>query len=213
MIPRGARKRRPKGLGESCMRAYRGANSDRRAKAVRALGLLAGSAETETAAVQGLRDEKPSMRSAAATALGSMHAEHGGISQRRWGQRTERCAGRDEFAAAASRRCGPRHVLRSAHRRETREAGADQRAIPHAERQKKRWRKWDSKRELVLFRLPESATRFSKRRRKTIPRRCAPPCSKPLPCAVPRSSFPKSARPSTMRRMWCALRRRPAWRA
>ena len=74
-------------------------------KAVRALGLLAGSAEAEKAAVQGLRDEKPSVRSAAATALGSMHAEHGGISKRRWGQRTERCAGRDEFAAAASRRC------------------------------------------------------------------------------------------------------------
>ena len=60
---------------------------------------------------------------------------------------------------------------------------------------KKRWRKWDSKRELVLFRLPESATRFSKRRRKTIPRRCAPPCSKPLPCAVPRRSFPKQPGP------------------
>ena len=137
MIPRGARKHRPKRLGESCMRAYRRANCDRRAKAVRALGLLAGSAEAEKAAVQGLRDEKPSVRSAAATALGSMHAEHGGISKRRWGQRTERCAGRDEFAAAASRRCGPRHVLRSAHRRETREPGADQRAIRHAQRQKK----------------------------------------------------------------------------
>ena len=51
------------------------ANSDRRARAVRALGLLAGSAGAEKAAVQGLQDEKPNVRLAAATALGSMHAE------------------------------------------------------------------------------------------------------------------------------------------
>ena len=51
------------------------ANSDRRAKAVRALGLLTGSAEAEKAAVQGLQDEKPNVRLAAAAALGSMHAE------------------------------------------------------------------------------------------------------------------------------------------
>ena len=75
MIPRGAGKRRPKRLGESCMRAYRRANCDRRAKAVRALGLLTGSAEAEKAAVQGLQDEKPNVRLAAAAALGSMHAE------------------------------------------------------------------------------------------------------------------------------------------
>lgn len=52
------------------------ANSDRRAKAVRALGLLTGNPEAEQAAVQGLRDEKPNVRLAAAAALGSMHAEH-----------------------------------------------------------------------------------------------------------------------------------------
>ena len=52
------------------------ANSDRRAKAVRALGLLAGNTEAEKAAVQGLHDQKPNVRLAAAAALGSMHAEH-----------------------------------------------------------------------------------------------------------------------------------------
>ena len=51
-------------------------NSDRRAKAVRALGLLTGNPEAEKAAVQGLRDEKANVRVAAAAALGSMHAEH-----------------------------------------------------------------------------------------------------------------------------------------
>lgn len=55
---------------------FGGANSDRRAKAVRALGLLTGSREAEKAAVGGLKDEKPNVRLAAATALGSMHAEH-----------------------------------------------------------------------------------------------------------------------------------------
>lgn len=52
------------------------ANADRRAKAVRALGLLAGSAEAEKAAVNALRDEKPNVRQAAAHALGAMHAEN-----------------------------------------------------------------------------------------------------------------------------------------
>lgn len=51
------------------------ANADRRAKAVRALGLLTGSAEAEKAAVEGLHDEKVNVRLAAAAALGSMHAE------------------------------------------------------------------------------------------------------------------------------------------
>lgn len=51
-------------------------NADRRSKAVRALGLLAGNTEAEKAAVQGLKDEKPNVRLAAAVALGSMHAEH-----------------------------------------------------------------------------------------------------------------------------------------
>ncbi len=50
-------------------------NSDRRAKAVRALGLLSGSAEAEKAATQGLKDTKANVRLAAAAALGSMHAE------------------------------------------------------------------------------------------------------------------------------------------
>lgn len=50
-------------------------NTDKRAKAVHALGLLAGSAEAEKAAVLALQDEKPPVRVAAAKALGSMRAE------------------------------------------------------------------------------------------------------------------------------------------
>lgn len=51
-------------------------NADKRAKAVRALGLLNGNAEAEKAAVAGLKDQKPNVRLAGAAALGSMHAEH-----------------------------------------------------------------------------------------------------------------------------------------
>ena len=51
------------------------ANAERRAKAVRALGLLTGSAEAEKTAAFALRDEKPNVRVAAAMALGSMHAD------------------------------------------------------------------------------------------------------------------------------------------
>src|SRR5207244_2834415 len=78
-------------------------------------------------------------------AVGSSHGARldargafGGPSRRSaGGYGTERGAGRGEFAAAASRRCGLRHILRSADRRETREQRADQRAIRHAERQEK----------------------------------------------------------------------------
>jgi HEAT repeat protein len=67
-------------LGEKAWRILReglkDTNSDKRAKAVRSLGLLAGNTEAERAAVLGLRDEKPNVRLAAAMALGSMHAEH-----------------------------------------------------------------------------------------------------------------------------------------
>jgi len=51
------------------------ANAEKRTKAVRALGLLTGNAEAEKAAALALKDEKPSVRLAAAMALGSMHAE------------------------------------------------------------------------------------------------------------------------------------------
>lgn len=51
-------------------------NAEKRAKAVRALGLLAGSAEAGKAAALALKDEKPNVRVAAAMALGSMHAEN-----------------------------------------------------------------------------------------------------------------------------------------
>ena len=50
-------------------------NTDKRAKAVRALGLLTGNTEAEKAAVLALKDEKPNVRQAAAHALGAMHAE------------------------------------------------------------------------------------------------------------------------------------------
>ena len=49
-------------------------NADKRAKAVRALGLLTGNAEAEKAAALGRKDEKPNVRVAAAAALGSMRA-------------------------------------------------------------------------------------------------------------------------------------------
>ncbi|GAC1662460.1 MAG: hypothetical protein NVS9B4_16170 [Candidatus Acidiferrum sp.] len=45
-----------------------------RAQAVNALGLLSGNAAAERYAMEALRDEKDGVRSAAATALGSMHA-------------------------------------------------------------------------------------------------------------------------------------------
>lgn len=51
-------------------------SADKRARAVRALGLLPGNAEAEQVAIAALKDEKPSVRLAAAAALGSMHAEH-----------------------------------------------------------------------------------------------------------------------------------------
>lgn len=49
-------------------------NSDKRAKAVTALGLLTGNAEAERSAIKALKDDKFAVRVAAATALGSMHA-------------------------------------------------------------------------------------------------------------------------------------------
>ena len=50
-------------------------NADKRARAVRALGLLTGSAEAQEAAILALKDEKPKVRLVAAVALGSMRAE------------------------------------------------------------------------------------------------------------------------------------------
>jgi len=50
-------------------------NADKRAKAVRALGLLTGNAEAEKAAVLALKDEKPNVRQSAAHALGAMRAD------------------------------------------------------------------------------------------------------------------------------------------
>ena len=54
-------------------------NADKRAKAVRALGLLTGNAEAEKAAVSALQDKKPNVRVAAAAALGSMQAQHANV--------------------------------------------------------------------------------------------------------------------------------------
>ena len=50
-------------------------NADKRARAVRALGLLTANAEAQKAAVLALKDEKPNVRQAAAHALGAMRAE------------------------------------------------------------------------------------------------------------------------------------------
>jgi HEAT repeat protein len=49
-------------------------NSDRRSRAVRALGLLPPEGQAVTFTERALEDEKPSVRRAAATALGEMHA-------------------------------------------------------------------------------------------------------------------------------------------
>lgn len=49
---------------------------DKRAKAVRSLGLLQRNVEAGKAAIDALKDEKASVRFAAASALGSLHAEH-----------------------------------------------------------------------------------------------------------------------------------------
>ena len=49
-------------------------NTDKRVKAVTALGLMKGNAEAEKLAIEALKDQKTDVRVAAATALGSMHA-------------------------------------------------------------------------------------------------------------------------------------------
>src|SRR5438876_3360873 len=54
-------------------------NAEKRAKAVRALGLLTGNVEAEKAAVSALQDKKPTVRVAAATALESMQAQHANL--------------------------------------------------------------------------------------------------------------------------------------
>jgi HEAT repeat protein len=51
-------------------------SADKRAKAVRAMGLLPGNLEAEKAAINALRDKNPNVRMAAAAALGSMQAQH-----------------------------------------------------------------------------------------------------------------------------------------
>ncbi len=51
-------------------------NTERRVKAVTALGLMEGNAEAEKLAIAALKDQKADVRAAAATALGSMHAVH-----------------------------------------------------------------------------------------------------------------------------------------
>jgi HEAT repeat protein len=52
---------------------------EKRAQAVRALGLLTGDAEAEESAKNALGDDKANVRLAAAVALGAMHAEHARI--------------------------------------------------------------------------------------------------------------------------------------
>jgi HEAT repeat protein len=51
-------------------------SAEKRAKAVNALGLLSGNREAEGMAIEALGDDKYNVRSAAATALGVMHAVH-----------------------------------------------------------------------------------------------------------------------------------------
>jgi len=54
----------------------RESGAEKRAKAVNALGLLSANREAEGMAIEALTDEKYNVRSAAATALGVMHAVH-----------------------------------------------------------------------------------------------------------------------------------------
>jgi HEAT repeat protein len=54
-------------------------SADRRAQAVRALGLLTGYGEAEKCAITALSDGKANVRLAAAVALGTMHADHAKI--------------------------------------------------------------------------------------------------------------------------------------
>src|SRR5713101_555618 len=54
-------------------------SADKRAKAVRSLGLLPGSTEAEKAAINALQDKNPNVRMAAAAALGSMQAQHANL--------------------------------------------------------------------------------------------------------------------------------------
>lgn len=54
----------------------KGNSADKRAKAVRALGLLPGNEEAEKAAINALQDKNLNVRMAAAAALGSMQAQH-----------------------------------------------------------------------------------------------------------------------------------------
>jgi hypothetical protein len=54
-------------------------SADKRAMAVRALGLLPGNTEAENAAINALQDKKPNVRMAAAAALGSMQAQHANL--------------------------------------------------------------------------------------------------------------------------------------
>ena len=51
-------------------------NTEKRAKAIKALGLLTGNTEAEKLATAALKDEKGDVRAAAAMALGNMHAPH-----------------------------------------------------------------------------------------------------------------------------------------
>jgi HEAT repeat protein len=51
-------------------------STEKRVKAVTALGLMKGNADAEKLATAALKDEKGDVRAAAATALGSMHAVH-----------------------------------------------------------------------------------------------------------------------------------------
>ena len=66
--------------GEKAWEILRGGikdkSADKRAQAVRALGLLTGNVEAENSAITSLEDKNANVRTAAAAALGSMHAEH-----------------------------------------------------------------------------------------------------------------------------------------
>ena len=61
--------------GRCCTAGLADSSVEKRTKATTVLGLLPGDAKAEEAALKGLSDDKPDVRSAAAQALGDMKAK------------------------------------------------------------------------------------------------------------------------------------------
>ena len=112
-------------------------NADKRAKAVRALGLITGNVEAEKAALRALQDKKPNVRMAAASALGSMQAKHANVELEGALQDSE-----PAVVLAAANSLLLLHddvgydIYYDVDRGKAREQGTDQRRTQHIQRQK-----------------------------------------------------------------------------